>query len=464
MSPLLEGTSVAFAAATGSGKTLAYLLPLFQRLKLSETETAPRDSLAPPKSKRPRAIILGPTRELCQQIFSVIKSLSHSCKLSSALIVGGEDYGIQRRSLDRVLDIVVATPGRLVKHRVDKNVFLGSVENVVIDETDTMIESGFAGDLAALLHPMYYDKGTEPTREPRESSPQFVMTTATMTTAVRRLLEPENPAFKKRRPSDKDEPILYLPNDIERISAHGLHRVVPRLRQTFVDVGSTDKLSLLTDVISRGSRGAAPRKGERDALTMVFCNTVASCRAAEHALAESGIESLCYHGELGSTARVESLKAFRAGAGVKVLVCTDIAARGLDIPEVDHVVMFDFPLNPIDYLHRAGRTARGLADIGARGRVTALVAKRDKVLATAIERAVQMGMPLDELTSRKSDYRTDGKLGKKISAETKSLRPARPKLRVGEKIGGQGSITKTKKLANSRRTSPHRSRRGSGIR
>jgi superfamily II DNA/RNA helicase len=315
------------------------------------------------------------------------------------------------------------------------------------------------------LHPLYYDKGSEPTREPRESAPQFVMTTATMTPAVRRLLEPENPDFKKRRPADKDDAILYLPNDIERISAHGLHRVVPRLRQTFVDVGSIDKLSLLTDVVSRGSRGAAPKKNERDALTMVFCNTVASCRAAEHALAESGIESLCYHGDLGSTARVESLKAFRAGDGVRVLVCTDIAARGLDIPEVDHVVMFDFPLNSIDYLHRAGRTARGLSDVGAKGRVTALVAKRDKVLATAIERAVQMGMPLDELTSRKSDYRNDGKLGKKIREDTRGASPARGarvSMRSGTKTRtAPKPVSKETKKPAARRTTI---RRGGGIR
>ena len=210
--PQLAGSSVAFAAATGSGKTLAYLLPLFQTLKTSEI--ARPTTTAPPKSKRPRAIILAPTRELCVQIFAVLKSLSHSCKLSSTLVVGGEDYGIQRRSLDRVIDIVVATPGRLLKHKLDKNCFLGSVETIIIDETDTMIESGFAADLSALCHPLLYDKGTEPTRVPRETAPQFVMTTATMTVGVRRLLDPTNPEFKKRRAGDENEAVLHLPGNI----------------------------------------------------------------------------------------------------------------------------------------------------------------------------------------------------------------------------------------------------------
>ncbi|KAL7472960.1 hypothetical protein ACHAXS_013339, partial [Conticribra weissflogii] len=161
-------------------------------------------------------------------------------------------------------------------------------------------------------------------------------------------------------------------------------------------------------------------------LTLVFCNTVPSCRAAEHALAESGVPSLCYHGDLKSDVREDNLKRFRkVGEGeveddAAVLVCTDIASRGLDVPQVDHVVMFDFPLNPIDYLHRAGRTARGLVstspngDTGRKpgeGKVTALVTKRDRVLATAIEGAVQRGESLEGLSSRKSDYRQGAKLG-----------------------------------------------------
>lgn len=239
------------------------------------------------------------------------------------------------------------------------------------------------------------------------------------------------------------------------LTAPGLHRAVPRLRQVFVDVGNADKLSLLNDIVAGdGGEGAAllskNKSKTTEALTLVFCNTVSSCRAAQHALAEAGISSLCYHGQLNSVARAENLKLFRETGrathkntddndnddddeeeaangfgyvaktmaeqpvkkkgGPRVLVCTDIAARGLDVPEVDHVVMFDFPLNPIDYIHRAGRTARGLnqkhasSNRAGSGRVTALVAKRDRVLAMAIENAVQNGEPLDGLSSRKSDY------------------------------------------------------------
>ncbi|GMI40803.1 hypothetical protein TeGR_g833 [Tetraparma gracilis] len=307
--PLSSGASLAFAAATGSGKTLAFLLPLFHRLKTSELPRAD-PGFSPPKPGRPRALVLAPTRELAEQIFAVVKSLSHHCRLSSALVVGGADYGVQRRGLGRAVDVLVGTPGRVLKHKLERNVALGSVQVVVVDETDTMLESGFAGDMAKLIHPLLYEPASND-EALRPTAPQFVMTTATLTPGVRRLLDPSSSPL---RPG-KAPPAFKLPPSLRTLAATGLHRVVPRLRQTFVDVGSHDKLSLLADVVSTGSRGAAPEAradpGAAEPLTVVFCNTVQSCRAAEHALAEGGIESECYHGDLNSKARSENLGRFR---------------------------------------------------------------------------------------------------------------------------------------------------------
>ena len=230
---------------------------------------------------------------------------------------------------------------------------------------------------------------------------------------------------------------------------------------------SLEHASLLNLLCSNSSLRSSARRSTGDKLsdeplTMVFCNTVASCRATEHALAEAGIDTLCYHGELNSVLRGENLRAFMEnGSDCNVLVCTDMAARGLDIPSVDHVVMFDFPLNPIDYLHRAGRTARGLDDVGAKGRVTALVAKRDKVLATAIEKAVQNGEPLDALSGRKSDYDVGGRLGK---AKAKPARRPKP---TGEKIrGSRGAFLKGGAGGSGKKSKTRRSnnRSGGGIR
>ena len=185
-----------------------------------------------------------------------------------------------------------------------------------------------------------------------------------------------------------------FPPELRTVETRGLHKATDRCRLELVDVVGKDKLEELAVVLKR-----APEK------CLIFCNTVNSCRAAEHFLSErNACETFSYHGELNSREREASLKAFREGDGA--LVCTDLAARGLDIPDVDHVVMFDFPRNPVDYLHRAGRTARA----GKSGKVTALVAKADRVLASAIQRAVLNGEPVDALSADKKAYLKGGAL------------------------------------------------------
>jgi superfamily II DNA/RNA helicase len=450
--------SLAFLSATGSGKTLAYLLPLIQQLKQQELfdnyERRPR---------RPRLLIMTPTRELALQITQVLKSLSHSVKLSSQCLVGGQDKGSQRKALaSRPVDVVVATPGRLLLHWKDEALFLGGLQTIVLDEMDTMLEQGFQRELRELLYPLLYS-GT-PSQDPltppelKEGAPRIVLTSATMTQSIQKLLG-DNPKTsdlslkaKKLYNSASSQAAttaagannnkLILPK-MKIISAPGLHKAIPRLDQVFVDVGNTDKISLLIDVAS----------SQRHKATMVFCNTASSVQAAQYALAEAGIESLAYHGELNSQARSENLKLFRkksADEKPKFLVCTDLAARGLDIPEVDHVVMFDFPLNAMDYLHRSGRTARG----SGKGKVTALVTKRDRVLATAIENAVIKGESLDGLSSRKSDYLPGARFGvQKKRVNNKNKKSA------GGKFKQHSSRQSSEDRMPSRDRKPSRSRR-----
>jgi len=526
--------SIAFAAATGSGKTLAYLLPVIQALKAQEIlmaqehqdgngDSTTQSMATTRKSKRPRAIILAPTRELTAQIASVLKSLSHTVKLSTESIVGGEDLGKQRKRLNRPIDILVSTPGRLVKHWDEESVYLGDVKFIIIDEVDTMLEQGFQDDIGKVLHMLLYKhKGAFNAKKVNvgdldvvPGSPQVIMTSATMTNAVRRLLRDDTVAPKKSYKQHQQMPTsgaggesdmvkILLPKNMRVLTAPGLHRAVPRLRQVFIDVGNSDKLSLLVDMVGNSGAGGAgsalstmdKKKGGTDGLTLVFCNTVSSCRAVQHALTESGIDSLSYHGELNSKDRAENLKLFRqAGKAVnnvadkdddddddaevsdesndddwdfddfdddkmdmemalalakkkipKIMICTDIAARGLDVPEVDHVVMFDFPLNPIDYLHRAGRTARGInqqnkdGGVGraGSGRVSALVAKRDRVLAMAIEGAVQRGEPLDGLSSRKTDYLPGSNQGSGSGGSINNSERSNERSRSGGRGEGRG--------------------------
>ena len=508
---------MAFLAATGSGKTLAYVVPLLQLLKQQEvfaestttstttTTTTTTTTITRRLPQRPRLLILVPTRELCVQIVQVVKQLCHSIKLSSVALHGGEDFGKQRQRLQQQpIDIVVATPGRLLKHwrpggrtnrgkssssgggdgssssssstthpNQQQSIFLGNLQYIVLDEMDTMIEQGFSRELKELLYPLLYQKRSttrsidlEQDYQP-DQAPAIVLTSATMTRAIqtmihdtdrsnlvsakkhyRKTVTPDAAKLQAAGRSgnhdngggDDDPTTLVLP-PMTVLKAPGLHKTVPQLQQVFLDVGGSDKLALLIDLLystkaSSSLSSSTSPSSSSSSLTMVFCNTAASCRAVEFALAEAGIACLSYHGELSSTARMENLRQFRrageasspqppsSSSPPRVLVCTDLAARGLDVPSVDHVIMFDFPLNALDYLHRSGRTARGLVGTSSsstssstatarplgRGRVTALVSKRDKVLANAIEAAVQRGEPLDGLSSRKSDYLPGGRL------------------------------------------------------
>jgi superfamily II DNA/RNA helicase len=460
---LLQSQSLAFLSATGSGKTLAYCLPLLQLLKVQEQfggyERRPQ---------RPRLLVLAPTRELVAQIHSVVKALCHSAKLSSAALLGGEDAGKQRRRLAGNVDIVVTTPGRLLKHWTEEHVFLGEVTHVVVDEMDTMLEQGFENDLKKILYPVLYHKqpnqSVNPAVDYTEASPKLVLTSATLTQAVQKLVgDTSSPLANAKRHYKSTEALqesasasaasarLVLPK-LRVLQAPGLHKAVPLLKQAFVNVGTDDKLNVLVDQVlsaqnkaafsSSASSSSSSAAAAASGLTMIFCNSAASCRAVQFALQESGVQSLACHGELNSAMRMEQLSQFRkAGIGLaakggssggggdqreegdgadgsgganseplpRVLVCTDLVARGLDVLQVSHVIMFDFPLNALDYLHRIGRTARA----SNAGWVTSLVTKRDQVLASAIKDAVQRGEPLDGLSSRKSDYLPGGRLHKK---------------------------------------------------
>jgi superfamily II DNA/RNA helicase len=362
----LKGDDLAFSAATGSGKTLAYLLPIMQQLKWQEVNNGKARQAC-----RPRALILVPTRELVTQVLEVTKQLSHVVKLSSCGLHGGEDFGIQRRRLQGMVDIVGASPGRLLQHYEKGHVFFSQVTTVVVDEMDTMLKDGFGPDLKRLMVPLE--------QKSKRDKVNYLMATATLTPAVKKLMEAEG--FPKTR----------------FLQSEDAHKSLPTLRHVMLDTKGGDKVQLLLDILS-----TSRQKEER---VMIFCNTVQSCRAAEHALKEISLNSVCYHGDMHSEERASSLEKFKSGE-VSFLVCTDIASRGLDMPFVEHVVMFDFPLNPIEYLHRSGRTAR----MGAKGKVTSLLAKRDKVLASAIQTAVAKGLPLDSLSARKRDYEAGGKL------------------------------------------------------
>jgi superfamily II DNA/RNA helicase len=342
-----------FSQPTFPNTKRAYCLPLLQQLKTTEVFGGEGEAYEARKPKRPRLLIIAPTRELVVQIKDVVKSLCHSIKLSSRALIGGQDYGKQRKALERPVDVVVSTPGRLLQHWKEGHIFFGDVQYIVLDEMDTLLEQGFQKELQQILYPLLWTKPLdEENPQLKDGAPKIVLTSATMTKSIQKIVSRGDES--KRNNDDNtitaqrhytkpgsDKAKVILPK-VNIIKAPGLHKAVPRLEQVFVDVGNIDKISLLVDVVSADSaKRGNEKKGGGNHLTMVFCNTAASCRAAQFALSEARIESLSYHGELNSIARSENLRRFRqAGedpdsSEPRVLVCTDLGARGLDVPQVN---------------------------------------------------------------------------------------------------------------------------------
>lgn len=360
---VLKGGDVMLASHTGSGKTLAYMLPLISALKRDEATTG-----VSTRAGRPKALILGPTRELADQLLGVAKSLAHHDKFRAACLSGGHGWEQQTRSLQGAVDVVVGTPQRVLQHAAKGHLAFGDVQWLVLDEADTMFDSGFGADVRAVLKPL----------RTKANPAACILVAATVTKAIKGLLSEEFPSMR-------------------RIETTTLHRGVAGSRHTFHAVPATaNKLAVLLQVVEANA-------GKRKRL-MVFCNTLDSCRATEHHLSEAGLPTLSYHGDVPLDGRKRSIATFtdsrEDGERHPILVCTDLAARGLDLTgRVDCVVNFDFPLNAVDYLHRTGRTARA----GASGMIASLVARRDQVLASRIEDALQRNLPLDGLTGDKHE-------------------------------------------------------------
>ncbi|KAK3018100.1 hypothetical protein RJ639_004785 [Escallonia herrerae] len=355
---VLGGKSVVLGSHTGSGKTLAYMLPLVQLLRRDE---ALYGMLMKPR--RPRAVVLCPTRELSEQVFRVSKSISHHARFRSTMISGGGRLRPQEDSLNTPIDMVVGTPGRILQHIEDGNMVYGDIRYLVLDEADTMFDRGFGPDIRKFLGPLK-------NRASKSDGLGFqtVLVTATMTKGVQNLVDEEFQGIVHLRTSS-------------------LHKKIASARHDFIKLsGSENKLEALLQVLE-----PSLAKGNK---VMVFCNTLNSSRAVDHFLDENQISTVNYHGEVPAEQRVENLKKFKTDDGdCPTLVCTDLAARGLDL-DVDHVIMFDFPLNSIDYLHRTGRTAR----MGAKGKVTSLVSRKDQALASRIEEAIMKNESLESLT------------------------------------------------------------------
>ncbi len=333
--PQLDGLGVVGVAETGSGKTLAYVLPMLHRLKLLE-----EGGSAVAQPGRPRGLVVVPSRELGEQVSKVFKSLTHLTRLRVRCVLGGTRKRQARQNIAGLLEVLVATPGR-VKQLLDSGELrLDDVRTLVFDEADQMLDPGFLPSARRIL------EGCSP-------AVQLVLFSATLPPSLAQVID-----------------ALYTKAPV-RIQTAGSERLVPTLQTLDVQVVHGRRQEPLLALLAEpGVRG-----------TLLFANTRAQCKRIGAWLDEAGLLWVATMGEQDAKLRRRNLARFRAGE-VPILLATDLAGRGLDIDRVDRVINVHLPQQIDNYLHRVGRTARA----GRTGQVVNLVTPRDAALMARVAR------------------------------------------------------------------------------
>jgi len=307
---LLNGRDMLGMAQTGTGKTAAFALPILQRLSEQQEHLGP---------KMVRALILAPTRELAVQISDSFKTYGRHLRLRQAVILGGVSQGPQVRNLSRGVDILVATPGRLMDLLNQRHLRLDKVSHLVLDEADRMLDMGFIRDVRKIVSAV-------PARR------QSLLFSATMPNEVAKLAAE----------------LLHNP---ERVEVSPQRITVERIEQSVHHVNAADKRMLLENMLADPAMKRV----------IVFTRTKHRANRVAEQLDKAGISSDAIHGNKSQNARQKALDAFRKGRA-RVLVATDIAARGIDVSGVTHVINYELPNEPESYIHRIGRTARAGAE------------------------------------------------------------------------------------------------------
>ncbi len=354
---VLAGRDVMGAAQTGTGKTAAFSIPLLQKMLRHENP-----SMSP--ARHPvRALVLAPTRELADQVANNVKQYSKFTKLRAAVVFGGIDMKPQTLELKAGVEVLIATPGRLLDHIEAKNAVLNQVEYVVLDEADRMLDIGFLPDLQRILSYL-----------PKQR--QTLLFSATFSNEIKRLAE-----------SYLQDPVLV---EVARPNA-----TASTVEQRFFSVAADDKRRAVLKLLKDRSISQA----------IVFVNSKLGCARLARSFERDGLRTNALHGDKSQDERLKALDAFKRGE-VDVLVATDVAARGLDIADLPAVFNFDVPFNAEDYVHRIGRTGRA----GASGLAFTLVAREDMRNVGDIEKLIKKKIEiepfeLDEAPPRRERYR-----------------------------------------------------------
>jgi ATP-dependent RNA helicase RhlE len=344
---LLAGRDLLGCAQTGTGKTAAFALPILQYLS--------RGAWTPSRG-RPRVLILAPTRELAMQIGDSLRTYGRHLKVSHVVIFGGVGQGPQVAALGRGVDVVVATPGRLLDLMQQRHVRLDGIEVFVLDEADRMLDMGFIRDIRRIIAAL----------PPKRQSLFFSATLSDDVVTLARSLvhNPVHVTITPERPA------------------------VERIIQKMMFVEKANKEEALVDLL----------RNPQMKRVLVFTRMKHGANRLTERLADAGIEAAAIHGNKSQGARTEAMANFKSGR-VAVLVATDLAARGIDVDGISHVINYDLPEDPETYVHRIGRTARA----GADGDAVSLCCPEDRDYLRGIERFIRCQVPVDTLHPRHSE-------------------------------------------------------------
>ncbi len=393
--PALEGRDVLGIAQTGTGKTAAFVLPMITRLANGRA-----------KARMPRSLVLCPTRELAAQVAENFDKYATHLKLTKALLIGGVSFKDQDALIDRGVDVLIATPGRLLDHVERGKLLLTGVQIMVVDEADRMLDMGFIPDIERIF-------GLIPA-----GRYQTLFFSATMAREIERLTKT----------------FLKDPAKVEvarrATAAETITQGVVLFRPSRRENEGTEKRAVLRALID----------GEGEACTnaIIFCNRKVEVDVVAKSLKRHGYDAEAIHGDLEQSQRTRTLEAFRDGR-LRLLIASDVAARGLDIPAVSHVFNFDVPSHSEDYVHRIGRTGRA----GRSGKALTISAPKDEKNLLAIEALIQREIP-----------RVENPLKDAPANEEREERPARAGERGDERRGRGGERRGSRRGGEQREARP----------
>lgn len=377
---VLGGQDVLAAAQTGTGKTAAFTLPLLQRLSGKQQSA-------------PRVLVLTPTRELASQVADNVRGYGRGLELKTTVVFGGVGYQPQVKAFRKGVDIIVATPGRLLDHLQQGNLDLSAVEALVLDEADRMLDMGFIHDIKRVLKHL-------------PAKRQNLLFSATFSKDIRKLA-------------------ANLLNQPQEIDVAPRNATAEHIDQKVVFVEKTRKRALLSHLIASNDWQQV----------LVFSRTKHGANRLCKQLDSDGIAAAALHGNKSQSARTRALAGFKAGK-IRVLVATDIAARGIDIDHLPHVINFDLPHVAEDYVHRIGRTGRA----GSEGTALSLVSPDERKLLKGIERLIASPIERMQVTGIDLHVTTDdaparpqqpasNSAGHKSTADNTNQRPPRRRKR-----------------------------------